>query len=81
MDRTAGHIAALYDPSMGEMFCPVAGTIVTLMRKISQLVVADDGIAFAPASFASETVRERFALGNRIEFTLDVRTFELVEEM
>jgi len=58
MDRTAGHIAALYDPSMGEMFCPVAGTIVTLMREISQLAVADDGIVFPPASFAGEAIKE-----------------------
>jgi hypothetical protein len=33
-------------------------TIVTLMREISQLAVADDGIVFDSASFAGEAIRE-----------------------
>jgi hypothetical protein len=33
-------------------------TIVKLMREISQLEVANDGIVFDPASFAGETIRE-----------------------
>jgi hypothetical protein len=33
-------------------------TVVTLMRDISQLAVADDGIVFDPASFTGEAIRE-----------------------
>jgi hypothetical protein len=33
-------------------------SIITLMREISQIAVADDGIVFDPESFAGETIRE-----------------------
>jgi hypothetical protein len=39
--------------------CSASTTLhVTLMREISQLEVADDGILFAPASFTGATIRE-----------------------